>query len=250
MSRTVRFNMPMKLEGSYNTRDLGGYPVQGGGNTANGQFLRSDKPTRFTEADKQRLYDYGVRLVVDFRSFGETQREPCALKDYKDIEYINPQLIDNIHSNIDGARQFSKTLSDLYIGFLDNKRDVFLPVFKTILDRHMDDCVFFNCTAGKDRTGTFAMILLKLAGVPDDVIVIDYKPTGDNIKEDMDKLLYASGRVATPEFEDMLRSRPIHMEKTLEHFNNTYGTMESWLGLVGLTQTEIAQLKNKILGNF
>src|SRR5690606_24709795 len=34
--------------------------------------------------------------------------------------------------------------------------------------------VLFHCTAGKDRTGMAAMILLSLLGVPDDVIAADY----------------------------------------------------------------------------
>src|SRR5690606_24803664 len=34
--------------------------------------------------------------------------------------------------------------------------------------------LLFHCTAGKDRTGTSAMILMSLLGVPDDIIATDY----------------------------------------------------------------------------
>ena len=252
MMRTVQANLPLKLEGSKNTRDMGGYPTVADGNTAAGQFLRSDNPNKLTEVDVERLYDYGVRLVIDFRSEGEAQ-DAFLLRDYKDVAYINPQMIDNIHSGVDcEAPQMAvpPTLGELYIDFLDNKRHVYLDVFKTILDNHMNDCVFFNCTAGKDRTGVFAMILLKAAGAADDVIVADYKVSGDNIKEEMDALIAKYKEQGVTIDEDMVRSDPKHMKRALAHLADTYGTIEEWLTLTGLTADEIAKLKNKVLGAY
>jgi len=254
--RTVQANLPLQLEGSKNTRELGGYPTAAGGNTANGQFLRSDNPSKFTEKDIMRLYDYGVRLVIDFRSESEAEQAPSPLKDYLDIEYTNPPMLDNIHVDPDDADSAEKTMSsipdnlgDMYIDFLDNKQHVYLGVFRDVL-RHVGNCIFFNCTAGKDRAGTFAMLLLKIAGVPDEAIVIDYAASGDNIREDMDRTLEHYRAQGYEIDEDMVRSRPIHMERALEHLGSKYGTIDNWLAAIGLTADEIAQLKNKTLGNY
>ena len=249
MARTLRSSLPMKLDGARNCRDLGGYPTLYGTNTALGQFLRVDNPSKFTEDDLQRLYDYGVRLQVDFRSPKEASGDATSkLKGYKNIEYTNPVMMDDIHSGQD-AQALPKTLGEMYINFLDTKRDVYLTVLRNVL-RHMDDCVFFNCTAGKDRTGTFAMILLKVAGVSDENVVIDYKITGDNIRPDMLPLLEAYRAKGVDMDEDMIMSRPVHMEKTLVHLKNTYGTIEHWMSLCGLTENEIVALRNKMLGQY
>ena len=37
--------------------------------------------------------------------------------------------------------------------------------------------LLFHCTAGKDRTGVVAMLMLKLAGVSDDDVIRDYHAT-------------------------------------------------------------------------
>jgi Protein tyrosine/serine phosphatase len=249
MARTVRATRPFKLDGARNVRELGGYPTKYGINTACGQFIRSDNPSKFTEADLTRLYDYGVRLQVDFRSTGETSKEPSKLQGFKDIEWSNPQLMDTI-VNAEGQNAMPPTLGELYIGFLDNKQDKFLEVYKNIINNHMDHCVLFNCTAGKDRTGTFAMTMLKLAGCTDEVVVEDYQVTGDNIRIDMDKLLAEYAARGIHVNEDDARSRPVHMEKALGHLRATYGTIEDWMLKCGLTVGEIDKLRSKILGQF
>jgi len=54
------------------------------------------------------------------------------------------------------------------------------PAYPTIL-RHLianpDTPLIFHCTAGKDRTGVLAALLLRLAGVPDESIAWDYSLT-------------------------------------------------------------------------
>lgn len=254
--RKVKANLPIRLEGSKNTRDLGGYPTGSMRNTASGQFLRSDNPSKFTPADVKRLYDYGVRLVIDFRSDSETDAAPCPLKGYEDVEYTNPQMLDNVNvqPNKDEETGETKmllppTLGDIYIDFLDNKRHVYVKVFRDVL-RHMEHCIFFNCTAGKDRAGTFAMLLLKTAGVSDEVAVIDYAASGDNIKEDMDRVLETYRAQGVTMDEDMIRSRPVHMERALEHLNKTYGGIDNWLLECGLSNDEIDKLKSKLLGAY
>ncbi|MCL1804202.1 MAG: tyrosine-protein phosphatase [Eubacteriaceae bacterium] len=250
--RNVNANLPLKLEGSKNTRELGGYPTLEGGNTANGQFLRSDSPSNFTNTNKQRLYEYGVRLAIDFRSSSEIDEAPCALKGYKDIEYINPQLIDAIYSTDESGSQnieLPSVLGDMYISFLDDKKAVYLGVFKAILG-YEGKCVFFNCSAGKDRAGMLAMMLLKVAGVADQNIVIDYQATGGYIKEDMDRALENFRSQGIDFDEDMLKSRPIHMQRAIEHMNAAYGGIFGWLKAVGLNEGEIAKLKGMALGSY
>ena len=247
MARIVMANLPFKLDGARNCRDLGGYPTQYGVPTAVGQFLRSDNPSKFTDADLARLYDdYGVRCQLDLRSDEEIDREPSKLNGYKDIDYIPISLMDGIHSS--GGKANTDNLTNMYIGMMDYSQDLFLALFKSVL-KHLDDCIFFNCTAGKDRTGTTAMLLLKVAGVSNEDIVIDYKATGANIYEDMVVLhkFYQEKYNIKMDF-DILDSQPHHMESALKHLETTYGTVENWMKKIGLTDGEIGQIRDKMLG--
>lgn len=60
----ISANAPLPLQGTYNTRDLGGYPA-GPGAVCAGRFLRSDQPAGLGEGDLEALYRYGVRLSID-----------------------------------------------------------------------------------------------------------------------------------------------------------------------------------------
>ena len=251
--RKIKANLPIKLEGTKNTRDLGGYQTTESCNTASGQFLRSDNPGKLSEKDVKLLYNYGVRLIIDFRSESETQADPNPLKGYKDVAFINPQLIDNIHTHGDKKAEakatLPPTLGEMYIDFMENKKHIYQYIFKEIL-KHEADCVFFNCTAGKDRAGTMAMLLLKLAGVDDEVIIADYAISGDLIKEDMDRMLEGLKARGIQIDEDMLRSNPKHMTLALKHIKDKYGDISNWYREVGLSDEEIEKLKNKVLGNY
>ena len=47
----ISANAPLPLQGTYNTRDLGGYPA-GPGAVCAGRFLRSDQPAGLGEGDR------------------------------------------------------------------------------------------------------------------------------------------------------------------------------------------------------
>lgn len=245
MNKTTPANRPMLLQGTKNTRDLGGYPTADGINTVNGAFLRSDKPL-FSNHDKEIIYDYGVRLIIDLRSEYEIKRAVCTMTDYKDVEYVNIQLLDNIMSSQD-KKSMPSSLVEMYCGFLEKSKASFLEIFKKILT-YPDNCVLFNCTAGKDRTGVVAMLLLKLAGVPEEVIVTDYAASYQNVKKEMDRNMFMMKLMRINIPLCLLFSESENMITTLSYFKENYGTIENYLSDIGLTENEIDALRNKLLG--
>jgi protein-tyrosine phosphatase len=60
-----------------------------------------------------------------------------------------------------------------YVDQLERGLDPFVSVLETMAER-CDRPILFHCSAGKDRTGIVAALVLHLLGVPDDVIVADY----------------------------------------------------------------------------
>ncbi len=59
----------LRLDGTANTRDLGGLPTTDGGTTAPGRILRSDNLQTLSDGDVRRLVgELRLRQVVDLRT--------------------------------------------------------------------------------------------------------------------------------------------------------------------------------------
>jgi len=175
------------LEGTLNMRDLGGYPTDDGRCTRWGRAYRADGLDRLSDADHEVWADLGIAVVCDLRHDDELERAPSRL----------PEQVRSVRAPIgptggeaDSAyrdyteRLWSGELADItvddmvaiYTTMLDERADAFGTVFGAIADDANQPLVF-HCTAGKDRTGVTAALLLSAMGVADDVVVADYALT-------------------------------------------------------------------------
>jgi len=62
-------------------------------------------------------------------------------------------------------------------------------VLKTLEDETVEYPILFHCRKGKDRTGVIIACLLKIAGVPDDIVIEEYMRSKGANKELMQKAL-------------------------------------------------------------
>ena len=250
----ARANYAMNLDKANNVRDLGGYPAANGKHTRWGQFLRGDNPSSLTQFDLEKLYRYGVRLQIDLRSEAECRSQPSALMNFKDIKYININMLDDFNSGTDGTG-LPGDMADVYAKLLAYDGAKFASIMRKAISCP-DDCVFINCTAGKDRTGVTAMLLLKIAGCGDDVIIADYAATYENIRREAELV----GEKFLKSFEGcrdmesirekiniLLRSNPDTMERTLSFFEAKFISADGWMDSVGLSLNERNELRRKII---
>ena len=245
MKNTIKVSAPLPLKGANNVRDLGGYPCAHGV-TRDHMFLRSDGLHEIVEADREYMYDYGVRCVIDLRTISETEQDPNLMQRYRDVAYVNVPLKDDMQSE-GFSKKFPVTMGAMYINLLDNSKEQLRQIFAAMAD-YPNSCVLFNCRAGKDRTGTVAMLILKLAQVHDDTVAEDYAVTEINMKElfirQKEQLKGIIG-----EFPDYLfMSKKEDMYLTLRHLKERYETAENYLREAGVTAKEIDLLKEKIMG--
>ena len=178
MEQTICVNAPLVLAGTRNTRELGGYPAACGRKTRRHAFLRSDGLSGLTDKDVQMLLDYGVCCVVDLRSESETAAAPSRLADVPGVDYYSIPMLDEAASQgFTGG--MPERMGDVYVKLLSGRGDAFARIIR-IFAQHSGGTVLFNCTAGKDRTGVTAMLLLLLAGVPCEIVVADYSVSEAN----------------------------------------------------------------------
>lgn len=155
----------LPLEGADNVRELGGYPVAGGGQTRYHRFLRADRMSGLTASDVDFLRNYGVRAVIDLRDPSEVEADPdVSLGD--DVAYANFRLLELDLSNRAQLEEVFLNNRPSIEGFYDlilQARENIAACFRFIAAAP-EGCVLFHCMAGKDRTGTLALLLMALAG--------------------------------------------------------------------------------------
>ena len=169
------------LEGGTNFRDLGGYATQGGGRTRWGLVFRSAALHRLTDRDLAATARLGLRVVYDLRADAEREVAPSRLPGGVRCEWMP----------IEGAASRTKELTDLVLegrlaevplDFLERIYEAMAefaaPTFGRLLTGLADpegSPALIHCTAGKDRTGVCAALLLSVLGVETPSILDDYE---------------------------------------------------------------------------
>lgn len=231
----------LAAEGAFNLRDLGGYRA-GNRTVRSRRFLRAGSLSRLTERGCEQIRSLGVSCIVDLRSSREVSMEPNPLAGAPDIAYHHVPMLDYIQSNISSGNYstFPASMAEMYVGLLDGAQAEILRAFRVMADPARST-VLFHCTAGKDRTGVTAMLLLQLAGVSEDDIVADYA-----LSERLIEPRRADGRDdRIPSY--VFGSKPETMRAALGHLREAYVDAERYLGRIGLTGAETSALRAKLL---
>jgi protein-tyrosine phosphatase len=113
-----------------------------------------------------------------------------------------------------------------------------------------EHAVVFHCTAGKDRTGMLAALLLHVLGVADDVVLHDYELTNGFRAERRAVLLkeLEPHGVGLEDFLPFFTAVPDVLAGSLDHLCSAYGSVEAYLlGPAGLTPATLDALRATLL---
>ena len=166
----------LALEGASNVRDLGGWPAPGG-TVRRGRVFRAAALNRLTEADCLALRDLGIKVVCDFRGTTERTSAPCALSSVEVRSLpIEPSVGASLHDILATREATGEDTDTLmraaYVAYAVELSHCYRALFDAVLDG--GGPVLFHCSAGKDRTGFGAALILTALGVEWDVILRDY----------------------------------------------------------------------------
>lgn len=105
----------------------------------------------------------------------------------------------------------------------------------------------FYCTAGKDRTGMIAAIVLSLVGVPDENIVEDYSLSA-NVYAEMNDHQAMVGALSQRNLDakTFLGAPPQVMRETLKNIRSDYGSIEGYLDWIGFDRKSQQKLKDAL----
>jgi protein-tyrosine phosphatase len=243
----------LPLHGAWNARTFAGLQGRNGPIPAMA-FVRTADLSRLTDADKDTLAAAGVTLDIDLRTGDEEQQSPDVLAKDPRFDYQRISLMGTEKMDLQKMMtSFPDTLGAAYVQWLGSNQPQFREVFQRIAAQR-DGAVLFHCTAGKDRTGIIAGILLDLAGVPRADIVHNYavsahylegQPRDSAMNVQMMALMKQHPEIAR-KMAGMGGTAPENMEMFLDTLHQQYGGAAGFLKEVGLSEAEIHSLQVRL----
>ena len=223
-------NRHLRIPGTRNLRDVGGYPAGQGRRTRWRTLYRTDALDRLPAKSQAALIDLGLRHVVDLRWPHELAGAPSVFARSSGVRYTNIALWDDPPPEGDPPT--------IYSGAFDTRGHVLATIVRTLLDSDGLPAVI-GCAAGVDRTGVSIALLLSAVGVPIDVCAADYGMSvqtyaaSEDAVEGMDE--WRSGPVN-------LNCLPEYMLQALEHLERRHGGARAPLAREGLRDAELDRL--------
>lgn len=242
------------LEGAANFRDLGGYATADGHHVKWGKIYRSADISKLTAADLAILQERKITYDVDLRGHQESAQAPDKLN--PNTNYIlcpaGSDSLGNWMKGLSGLK--GKQAGDsLMTVFYDNTTYLgarYKPFFGKLIDLPVDQSLVFHCTAGKDRTGIGAALLLYVLGVPYNTIMEDYLATNYYRKTENEKMIkgMAYAHIDKDVATEMAAVRKEYLDSTFDAIKKKYGSVDNFLRTqAGLDDQKIALLKKEFL---
>lgn len=196
-----KFFRLLAIEGAYNIRDLGGYPTSDHKHVKWKTFIRSGDLDKLTESDLDYLTSLHIRTDIDFRSMQEKKaaadKIPSTVTQYIPLSIEAGDMTDMTHFNLNNIPGI---LEQAYVYIIQNAQDTYREFFR-IVSEERNTPLLFHCSAGKDRTGIAAALLLGALGVDREVIMEDYMLSAEYIKGKYDAIVRAHpGFALSPQY--------------------------------------------------
>ena len=253
----------LNFEGIHNFRDIGGYPTRDGRTVKWGALYRSGTLHEASPSDLGYLQQLKLHTMVDFRSTAEKEEEPDQLPDPVGFQVVEIPTLDggdNSVANEIMARIDSGDFSDFEPEsfMLEANRHFasrFTPQYRQFLQTVLaaeGEPVLWHCSAGKDRAGFAAAILLRILGVEPDVVVQDYALSKqyalDARKRDLMLLRLTKGAEAADKLEVIMGVEPEWLQAGFDQIDIDYGSFDNYVrdGL-GLSEQDVARLRALLL---
>jgi protein-tyrosine phosphatase len=250
----------LPVAGAANLRDLGGYRTRDGHALRWGVLYRSDALADLSEQDVAYLERLRLRRVVDFRSAAERERDPDRLPNGVTVVWqpiggqgLDPrQLQDRLMAGEVSAEQAAEFLVAGNRAFVTEFREVYARFLRDLTDP-ANLPTLFHCTAGKDRTGFAAALVLLALDVPRETAMHDYLLTNTFTEAKMRRTLQvirlASLFRADPDdVQPLFEARDTYLGAAFSAIDETPGAAEGYLrDALGIDDAQRAQLRANLL---
>ena len=225
----------LPIKSAYNFRDLGGYAGTDGRRIKWRKLIRSGDFAELSEADLSYLSGIPLLSVVDFRSEKETELirncMPSSVRNIYNFPVDAGNLVPKFKELTENPAicpeeirsEATKLMETLYRELVTTYNSAYKSFFQLL--QNDETPLLFHCSAGKDRTGVAAALVLSALGVERSVIYEDYLLTNSALKGKYDYLDEEYGLV-TPLFKSVKKE---FLESSFNGIEEQYGSVENYL---------------------
>ena len=252
----------LDFAGGTNFRELGGYEADEGKHIKWGQIWRGIPTCKLTgEADRAKLDALGLRLILDLRSVEEAKKEPDYVPDGARLVQICGLCAEDGHEIAFAPGDIDRLMASapegydvprvLYRRMLTGNK-AFKELFRAL--EAGETPILFHCSAGKDRTGVAAMLILLALGASDETICADYAQTNVCRRAEIEAVMqeHADEIAADPSCRNhyyrMAGVSPEAAPFVLDTIRSQFGSAENYLEAeYGLTPARLMRLRRMYL---
>ena len=239
----------LRLEGSSNFRDLGGYTAADGRSLQWRRLFRSDHLAGLSAADLQALAELKIAHSVDFRGADESSVHSYAWPQFQRHAFmVEPTVVQSAQALLATGRRLTAAdtvglMQDLYRSFVRDNADRFARLFQLLLQSEAP--LVFHCTAGKDRTGWAAALILHALGVSREQVMEDYLLTNAHYQR---PVAAVAGRLPEEALEVLWRVQEPFLDAAMDLVDRDHGGMDRYLAeVLGMDRAARARLAERYL---
>lgn len=245
----------ISLSGGVNFRDLGGYATSDGRHVRSGRLFRSGQLSELTPEGYRVIGTFGIAAICDFRGDDERRTEPTTWS------APGRPLILALPPTSPAAQAQSVTQGPpaTPVEMRERRRaeygryiDTLTPSFRTALQviRQTGGSVLFHCSAGKDRSGIFAALVLTMLGVPRTTVFEDFLLSNEFVAADRERVarFAASNKVTLEVARTAAAVYAEDLRIVFDEIDRRFGSFDNYRrGPLGVSDTELSDLRNRLL---
>jgi protein-tyrosine phosphatase len=209
------------------------------------------------EADAAHLRSLGIRAICDFRRSNERNAEPTLwhgddvdyfCRDYSESSGLLGEMLKRADATPDDMRQAMLALYRVIpLDHAASYRAMFAQMARGRVP------ILINCSAGKDRTGVGAALILAALGVPRETIIEDYLLTNyhadwDWLLAQRNTLVARARRVRADVLEPLLSVDVAYLNALFETLDERHGGVDGYLAALGVDDGAREALRERLLG--
>jgi protein-tyrosine phosphatase len=236
VSGTSHFERLLEFDGCYNFRDLGRYATTDGRWTRPRLLFRADGPHALTTDDERRLRDLGLATIIDLRTREEVERGSYANHVTPVVRHHLPMMDVVLDPDEIVGWADPETVAGRYREIFDENAGTIAEILAILSDASAYPALI-HCSAGKDRTGIVAAVLLGLMRVPDDTIVADYVQSETSMRRLVDyyQTTYPDASEQLQRLAPaMIAAHPVTMTRLVEGIRRDYGSFDGYAEWIGV----------------
>lgn len=247
------------MEGSRNFRDIGGYLTTDGRKVRWNALFRSGSLGNLHKDGMVRLRNLSIRSIIDLRMTSERRRDQSNWLSIAGMGYWTRdyQLGGDEASLARIFKDPSKLTADsvramMTQGYRTMPKELapqYREMFARLIAPHKG-AVVVNCTAGKDRTGIAAALILTALGVPYKTVREDYllSNTGLNMESVQGAISPLLAALPAEVIQPLVGVEGGYLDAAFAQMKADYGSVEAYLEReLGVGPKEIAMLKRRML---